>query len=69
MTTRSNTPTITLMAAIVLSLAGKDRTNVVPLPNLLSTLMVPSILSTTWRTMERPRPVPPTSRDRALSTR
>ena len=49
--------------------AGNVSVKVVPLPSRLSTLIVPSIRSTTCRTMESPSPVPPTSRDRARSTR
>jgi hypothetical protein len=40
-----------------------------PLPNWLSTVIFPSIRSMTCFTMESPKPVPPTWRERALSTR
>ena len=49
--------------------AGRRTWNVVPLPTWLSTVTVPFILSTTCFTIESPRPVPPTWRERALSTR
>ena len=39
------------------------------LPSLLSILMSPPWASTMWRAMARPRPVPPSSRERALSAR
>src|ERR1035438_909733 len=40
-----------------------------PCPTWLDTATVPPICSITCFTMDRPRPVPPISRDRALSTR
>ena len=49
--------------------AGNKIVNVDPRPNRLSTLIVPPILSTTCFTIDSPNPVPPTARDRALSTR
>ena len=48
---------------------GSSMMNVVPLFSSLSARMSPSCKSTIWRTMDRPRPVPPVSRERALSTR
>src|ERR1039458_6089535 len=49
--------------------AGGRSVKVEPLPNWLSTLTVPFMRSMICLTMESPRPVPPTSRERALSTR
>ena len=49
--------------------AGSNNVKVEPLPNWLSTLTVPFMRSMMCLTMERPKPVPPTSRERALSTR
>jgi hypothetical protein len=55
------------------SLAGAARerwsVNVVPCPSVLSTTIEPPIASTRCFTIDRPRPVPPISRDRPVSTR
>ena len=51
------------------SKAGKVTVKTEPLPRVLSTWMVPLFLSTMVLTMDRPRPLPPVLRDRALSTR
>ncbi len=48
---------------------GTVKKNVEPFPMVLSTRTVPPWLSTMCFTIARPRPVPPVSRDRALSTR
>jgi hypothetical protein len=48
---------------------GRRMVNVEPFPSALSTSIFPPMRSTTCLTMERPRPVPPTSLERALSTR
>ncbi len=55
--------------SVAVRTAGRIMVNVEPLPSRLSTLIVPSIRSTTCLTIESPRPVPPTSRERARSTR
>jgi predicted phosphodiesterase len=47
---------------------GKVTVNVEPTPTVLWTSTRPPWLSATWRTMLSPRPVPPVSLDRALST-
>jgi hypothetical protein len=49
--------------------SGSVTVNLDPLFNWLSTETVPCICSITCFTIERPKPVPPTSRERALSTR
>src|SRR5581483_1879385 len=49
--------------------AGKIRVKTDPLPSWLSTATVPPARSTVLRTIDRPRPVPPVCRERALSTR
>jgi hypothetical protein len=48
---------------------GSTTVNVLPLPSWLSTVTVPFMRSITCFTIESPSPVPPTWRDRALSTR
>ena len=48
---------------------GKVTVMVVPLPRVESTWMVPRWIITACLTMDKPRPVPPTSLDRLLSTR
>lgn len=48
---------------------GNVKKNVEPCPTLLSTRTVPPWLSTMCFTIARPSPVPPLSRERALSTR
>jgi hypothetical protein len=50
-------------------LAGSVIKNSVPAPGALSTRTSPLWACTTFFTMARPRPVPPCSRERALSTR
>ena len=52
-----------------LVMMGRSMMKVVPLFSSLSARISPSCKSTIWRTMDRPRPVPPVSRERALSTR
>ena len=47
---------------------GKEIENVAPTPTLLSTSMVPLCSNTTCLTIDRPSPVPPSRRDRDLST-
>jgi len=47
---------------------GNCNVKTLPFPGLLSTVTVPAILSAACLTMARPRPVPPVSRERALST-
>ena len=47
--------------------ASGPRTSI-PAPSSLSTVTVPPWFSATWRTIARPSPVPPVSRDRARST-
>ena len=42
--------------------SGTHTVNVVPTPNVLRTLMLPPIRSTSWREMVVPRPVPPNCR-------
>ena len=49
--------------------AGSRRVKVEPSPSREETVTSPSWFWTTWRTMARPRPVPPVSRLRARSTR
>src|SRR5579862_2242770 len=49
--------------------SGSTTVKVEPRPSWLSTVMPPCIRSTTCLTIDRPRPVPPTCRERALSTR
>lgn len=56
-------------AARFVSYAGSSMVTFVPLPTSLSMRIVPPWASTIWRAMARPRPVPPESRERALSTR
>ena len=51
------------------ALIGSSMIKVLPSFSLLSQRMSPSCSSTICLTMERPRPVPPVSRERALSTR
>jgi hypothetical protein len=48
---------------------GRVTVKVVPSPSRLSTRIVPPWRSTAWRTIDSPSPVPPVSRDRAVSTR
>ena len=48
---------------------GNRRTNVEPSPSSDDTSTSPPWFEATWRTMDSPRPVPPVSRLRALSTR
>ena len=48
---------------------GSVTVMVVPLPKAESTWMVPRWIITACLTMDKPRPVPPTSLDRLLSTR
>ena len=48
---------------------GSRIVKVVPTPGMLSTTIVPAWACTMCLTMERPRPVPPRLRLRALSTR
>jgi hypothetical protein len=48
---------------------GSRTVNVVPLPGSLEMPMLPSNSWTRCLTIESPRPVPPTSRERARSTR
>ena len=48
---------------------GSVTVMVVPLPRVESTWMVPRWIITACLTMDKPRPVPPTSLDRLLSTR
>ena len=50
-------------------LSGSVTVKVEPLPGAESTVISPRCSCTICRTMERPRPVPPVSRERALSTR
>ena len=50
------------------SALGRVTVKLEPLPSRLSTVIVPRMRSMTCLTMERPRPVPPTSRERVLST-
>src|SRR5947209_3144682 len=54
--------------AVVYSTAGKTRVKAEPLPKVLSTATAPDIFSQMCFTMDSPSPVPPVSRDRALST-
>lgn len=49
--------------------AGSRMKNCVPFPGALSTRTSPPCACTTFFTIARPSPVPPCSRDRALSTR
>src|ERR1035438_6275187 len=49
--------------------AGSVKKNVAPLPSSLFTQTLPPWFCTMCLTMDKPRPVPPCSRDRALSTR
>ena len=58
-----------LLGTVAPQASGKTTVNLDPLFNWLSTETVPCICSMTCLTIERPKPVPPTSRDRALSTR
>ena len=51
------------------SVTVSDTVKVEPSPTSLFNLMSPLDLSTAWRTKDKPKPVPPTSRLRALSTR
>jgi hypothetical protein len=48
---------------------GKVKKNAVPLPNSLFAQTLPPWLCTMCLTIDNPSPVPPCSRDRALSTR
>ena|ERR1043166_476062 len=48
---------------------GKSTVNVLPRPGVLSMWMAPPCSSTIQRTIERPRPAPPSARERGLSTR
>ena len=50
-------------------ISGSSMMKVDPLFSSLSARISPSCRSTICRTMDRPRPVPPVSRERALSTR
>ena len=49
--------------------SGRRRTNVEPSPSCEDTSTSPRWFVATWRTIDRPRPVPPVSRPRPLSTR
>ena len=49
--------------------SGMRRTNVEPSPSCDDTSTSPPWLVATWRTIDSPRPVPPVSRLRPLSTR
>ncbi len=51
------------------SVCGIRSRNVDPRPSSLSTWTDPPCRSTTWRTMARPKPVPPVALARAVSTR
>jgi hypothetical protein len=48
---------------------GRRIVNDEPWPSVETTAIVPRWLSTTWRTIDRPRPVPPVARLLASSTR
>ena len=48
---------------------GSVKKNFEPTPTSLDTPISPPISSTSLRTMDRPKPVPPASRERAASTR
>ena len=61
--------TFNWLAAWLTRVNGRRRTIVVPFPISLSTWMVPPCASTICLQIERPRPVPPERRLRALSTR
>ena len=56
-------------AAGVGDLSGRETVNVLPAFTWLSTVSVPPWISAIHFAMERPKPVPPNSRERALSTR
>ncbi len=49
--------------------SGTRNRNVEPSPSIDSTVTSPPCACATWRTIERPRPVPPVARLRARSTR
>ena len=51
------------------SCRGTVKVTVVPEPRLLSAVTLPPMLETRWRTMASPSPVPPSSLERAASTR
>ena len=56
-------------ATFLQTASGNENENRVPLPTVLSTTISPPIASTWCLTIERPSPVPPTSRARPRSTR
>jgi hypothetical protein len=51
------------------SVRGISKRKVLPAPGALDTVMLPSWSARMCLTIDRPRPVPPLSRERALSTR
>ena len=66
----TNTPVIAVESRLQPYRAcGSVKKNVAPLPGSLFTQTLPPWLCTMCLTMDKPRPVPPCSRDRALSTR
>ena len=66
----SQLPVVFYLLSRLYSLSfGKVTVMVVPLPRVESTWMVPRWIITACLTMDKPRPVPPTSLDRLLSTR
>src|SRR5687768_5891709 len=58
-----------IRAVQAVSATGSTTSTVVPRPSSLSTDTEPPWFSTTWRTIERPRPVPPLRLERPGSTR
>jgi len=50
------------------NLAGNSTMNFVPSPGMLDIVIVPSCTATIHDTIDSPRPAPPCSRERALST-